>query len=201
MLQPYLIAGRIEAGCDEAGRGCLAGPVTAAAVILPADFNNDLINDSKQLTERQRERLRPVIEREAVAWAVAMVSPQEIDRINILRASITAMHRALDQLSVRPQGILVDGNRFIPYNDIPYNTIVKGDATMLSIAAASILAKTHRDEYMRQIDREFPQYGWARNKGYPTPDHRAAIAAHGACIHHRHSFQLLPQPSLFDDID
>jgi len=201
MLQPYLIAGRIEAGCDEAGRGCLAGPVTAAAVILPADFNNDLINDSKQLTERQRERLRPVIEREAVAWAVAMVSPQEIDRINILRASITAMHRALDQLSVRPQGILVDGNRFIPYHDIPYNTIVKGDATMLSIAAASILAKTHRDEYMRQIDREFPQYGWARNKGYPTPDHRAAIAAHGACIHHRHSFQLLPQPSLFDDID
>ena len=201
MLQPYLIAGRIEAGCDEAGRGCLAGPVTAAAVILPADFNNDLINDSKQLTERQRERLRPVIEREAVAWAVAMVSPQEIDRINILRASITAMHRALDQLSVRPQGILVDGNRFIPYHDIPYNTIVKGDATMLSIAAASILAKTHRDEYMRQIDREFPQYGWARNKGYPTPDHRAAIAVHGACIHHRHSFQLLPQPSLFDDID
>lgn len=201
MLQPYLIAGRIEAGCDEAGRGCLAGPVTAAAVILPADFNNDLINDSKQLTERQRERLRPVIEREAVAWAVAMVSPQEIDRINILRASITAMHRALDQLSVRPQGILVDGNRFIPYHDIPYNTIVKGDATMLSIAAASILAKTHRDEYMRQIDREFPQYGWARNKGYPTPDHRAAIAAHGASIHHRHSFQLLPQPSLFDDID
>ncbi len=201
MLQPYLIAGRIEAGCDEAGRGCLAGPVTAAAVILPADFHNDLINDSKQLTERQRERLRPIIEREAVTWAVAMVSPQEIDRINILRASITAMHRALDQLTVRPEGILVDGNRFIPYHDIPHTTIIKGDATMLSIAAASILAKTHRDEYMRLLDREFPQYGWANNKGYPTADHRAAIAQHGPTIHHRHSFQLLPQPSLFDGID
>ena len=201
MLQPYLIAGRIEAGCDEAGRGCLAGPVTAAAVILPADFHDDLINDSKQLTERQRERLRPIIEREAVAWAVAMVSPQEIDRINILKASITAMHRALDQLTVRPEGILVDGNRFFPYHNIPHTTIIKGDATMLSIAAASILAKTHRDEYMRLLDREFPQYGWANNKGYPTADHRAAIAQHGPTIHHRHSFQLLPQPSLFDGID
>lgn len=201
MLQPYLIAGRIEAGCDEAGRGCLAGPVTAAAVILPADFHDDLINDSKQLTERQRERLRPIIEREAVAWAVAMVSPQEIDRINILKASITAMHRALDQLTVRPEGILVDGNRFFPYHNIPHTTIIKGDATMLSIAAASILAKTHRDELMRQLDREFPQYGWASNKGYPTADHRAAIAQHGPTIHHRRSFQLLPQPSLFDGID
>ncbi len=196
-----MIAGRIEAGCDEAGRGCLAGPVTAAAVILPADFTSDMINDSKQLTERQRERLRPVIEREAIAWAVAMVSPEEIDRINILRASITAMHRALDQLAVRPEGILVDGNRFYPYHDIPHTTIVKGDGKMLSIAAASILAKTHRDELMRRLDTEFPQYGWARNKGYPTPDHRAAIAAHGITPYHRKTFQLLPQPTLFDGMD
>ena len=201
MLQHYLIAGRVEAGCDEAGRGCLAGPVTAAAVILPPDFSNDMINDSKQLTERQRELLRPVIEREALAWAVAMVSPQEIDRINILRASIMAMHRALDQLAVRPEGILVDGNRFFPYHDIPHTTIIKGDGKMLSIAAASILAKTHRDEYMRQLDKEYPQYGWARNKGYPTPDHRAAIARHGVSPYHRRTFQLLPQPTLFDSID
>ena len=201
MLQQYLIAGRVEAGCDEAGRGCLAGPVTAAAVILPPDFHNDLINDSKQLTERQREHLRPVIEREALAWAVAMVSPQEIDRINILRASITAMHRALDQLSIRPEGILVDGNRFFPYHDIPHTTIVKGYGKMLCIAAASILAKTHRDELMRRLDAEFPQYGWARNKGYPTPDHRAAIAQYGVSPHHRRTFQLLPQPTLFDNLD
>ena len=201
MLEPYLIAGRVEAGCDEAGRGCLAGPVTAAAVILPPDFHNDMINDSKQLSERQRELLRPVIEREAVSWAVAMVSPQEIDRINILRASITAMHRALDQLAVRPQGILVDGNRFYPYHDIPHTTIVKGDGKMMCIAAASILAKTHRDELMRQLDKDYPQYGWARNKGYPTPDHRAAIAHYGPSPHHRRTFQLLPQPTLFDGID
>jgi len=198
MLQPFLIAGRLEAGCDEAGRGCLAGPVTAAAVILPPDFANDLLNDSKQLTERQRDLLRPVIEREALAWAVAMVSPQEIDRINILRASITAMHRALDQLALRPEAILVDGNRFYPYHDIPHTTIVKGDGKLMSIAAASILAKTHRDEFMRRLDEEFPQYGWARNKGYPTPDHRAAIATHGVSPHHRRTFQLLPQPTLFD---
>ena len=198
MLQSFLIAGRVEAGCDEAGRGCLAGPVTAAAVILPPDFSNELLNDSKQLTERQRDRLRPIIEREAVAWAVAMVSPQEIDRMNILRASITAMHRALDQLLVRPEAILVDGNRFYPYHDIPHTTIVKGDGKLMSIAAASVLAKTHRDELMRQLDEEFPQYGWAKNKGYPTPDHRAAIAAHGVSPHHRRTFQLLPQPTLFD---
>ena len=198
MLQSFLIAGRVEAGCDEAGRGCLAGPVTAAAVILPPDFSNELLNDSKQLTERQRDRLRPIIEREAVAWAVAMVSPQEIDRMNILRASITAMHRALDQLLVRPEAILVDGNRFYPYHDIPHTTIVKGDGKLMSIAAASVLAKTHRDELMRRLDEEFPQYGWAKNKGYPTPDHRAAIAAHGVSPHHRRTFQLLPQPSLFD---
>ena len=172
MLQAFLIAGRIEAGCDEAGRGCLAGPVTAAAVILPPDFHDDLINDSKQLTERQREQLRPIIEREAVAWAVAMVSPQEIDR----------------------------GNRFFPFFYIPHTTIVKGDGKMLSLAAASILAKTHRDELMCQLDAEFPQYGWARNKGYPTPDHRAAIAQYGATPYHRHTFQLLPQPTLFDNL-
>ena len=201
MLQAYLIAGRVEAGCDEAGRGCLAGPVTAAAVILAPDFHNDLINDSKQLTERQRERRRPSIEREAVAWAVAMVSPQEIDRINILRASITAMHRALDQLAVRPEAILVDGNRFFPYQDIPHTTIIKGDSKMLSIAAASILAKTHRDELMRRLDQEYPQYGWSRNKGYPTPDHRAAIAQYGATPYHRNSFQLLPHPTLFDNVE
>ena len=198
MLQSFLIAGRVEAGCDEAGRGCLAGPVTAAAVILPPDFSNELLNDSKQLTERQRDRLRPIIEREAVAWAVAMVSPQEIDRMNILRASITAMHRALDQLLVRPEAILVDGNRFYPYHDIPHTTIVKGDGKLMSIAAASVLAKTHRDELMRRLDEEFPQYGWAKNKGYPTSDHRAAIAAHGVSPHHRRTFQLLPQPTLFD---
>ena len=200
MLQQYLIEGRIEAGCDEAGRGCLAGPVTAAAVILPAGWSHEFINDSKQLTERQREALRPIIEREALAWAVAMVSPQEIDRINILKASITAMHRAIDQLTVRPEALLIDGNRFYKYQDIPHTTIVKGDGKMLSIAAASILAKTHRDEYMRRIAQDYPQYGWDGNKGYPTPAHRAAIAAHGTTPHHRMTFQLLPQPTLFDGV-
>lgn len=199
MLQPFMVAGRIEAGCDEAGRGCLAGPVTAAAVILPPDFNNELLNDSKQLTERQRDLLRPIIEREAVAWAVAMVDAREIDRINILNASITAMHRAIDQLKVRPEALLIDGNRFRAYKDIPHTTIVKGDGKMMSIAAASVLAKTHRDEFMRQLSVEYPLYGWDRNKGYPTRDHRAAIATHGVTPYHRMSFQLLEQPSLFDD--
>ncbi len=201
MLQPYLVEGRIEAGCDEAGRGCLAGPVTAAAVILPPDFHNELLNDSKQLTERQRDKLRPIIESEAVEWAVAMVSPKEIDRINILRASITAMHRAIDALTVRPEALLIDGNRFYPYHDIPHTTIVKGDGKMMSIAAASVLAKTHRDEFMRNLATEFPQYGWDRNKGYPTRDHRAAIAAYGPTQHHRMTFQLLEQPTLFDGLD
>lgn len=200
MLERYLVAGRIEAGCDEAGRGCLAGPVTAAAVILPAEFANELINDSKQLSERQREQLRPVIEREAVAWAVAHVSPAEIDRINILNASIMAMHRAIDQLAVRPEALLIDGNRFRPYPGIPHTTIIKGDGKMLSIAAASILAKTHRDELMRQLAQEFPGYGWEGNKGYPTREHRDAIRRLGITPHHRHSFALLPQPSLFDEI-
>lgn len=198
MLQQFLIDGRIEAGCDEAGRGCLAGPVTAAAVILPPHFSNDLINDSKQLTEHQRDALRPIIEREAVAWAVAMIDPAEIDRINILNASILAMHRAIDQLNVRPEALLIDGNRFKPYPGIPHTTIVKGDSKMMCIAAASILAKTHRDEYMRRIASEYPQYGWDKNKGYPTRDHRAAIAEFGTSPYHRISFRLLKQPSLFD---
>ena len=174
-LQRFLVEGRIEAGCDEAGRGPLVGPVTAAAVILPPDFHNDIINDSKQLTERKRNLLRPVIEEQALAWAVAHVWPEEIDRINILNASILAMHRALDQLKVRPEFVLVDGNKFKPYGDTPYQTIVKGDGKMMSIAAASILAKTHRDEYMRRIAEEYPQYGWDHNMGYPTKEHYAAI--------------------------
>ena len=181
----------IEAGCDEAGRGCLAGPVFAAAVILPDNFENQLLNDSKQLTERQREMLRPIIERESVAWAVAQVSPHEIDEINILNASILAMHRAIDALAVRPEHLIIDGNRFKPYRDIPHQTIVKGDGKYLSIAAASVLAKTHRDEYMRHLDTQFPHYGWRDNKGYPTAAHRAAIAQYGTTPHHRLTFQLL----------
>lgn len=201
MLQPFLIEGRIEAGCDEAGRGCLAGPVTAAAVILPHNFSCDKLNDSKQLSERERERLRPIIEREALAWAVATVSPKEIDRINILEASFLAMHRAIDQLAVRPEALLIDGNRFRPYPGIPHTTIVKGDGKMMSIAAASILAKTHRDELMRRLAADYPQYGWAKNKGYPTREHRAAIAAYGTTPYHRLTFQLLEQPTLFDSVD
>lgn len=198
MLKQFLEEGRIEAGCDEAGRGCLAGPVTAAAVILPPDFSNDMLNDSKQLTEHQRNLLRPIIESEALAWAVEFVSPQEIDEINILRASFTAMHRAIDRLTIRPEALLIDGNRFIPYPNIPHTCIVKGDGKMMSIAAASVLAKTHRDEYMRRIAQEFPQYGWEGNKGYPTKAHRAAIAQYGTSPYHRMTFQLLdPQLSLF----
>ena len=180
-----------EAGCDEAGRGCLAGPVFAAAVILPPDFSNDRLNDSKQLTEKQRYQLRDVIMREAVAYAVAKLDAPQIDEINILNASIKSMHLALDQLAVRPEFIIVDGNRFKPYNGIKYQTIVKGDGKYLSIAAASVLAKTFRDDFMVQIDREFPQYNWAKNKGYPTADHRAAIAKYGATPYHRRSFRLL----------
>jgi len=198
MLLPYLQEGRVEAGCDEAGRGCLAGPVCAAAVILPQDFHNDLLNDSKQLTEHQRDTLRPIIEREALAWAVAMVSAEEIDSLNILRASITAMHRALDALSLTPEHILVDGNRFYRYRDIPHTTIVKGDGKYMSIAAASVLAKTHRDELMRTLHEQFPQYDWLKNKGYPTAAHRAAIAQYGITPYHRRTFQLLPRPTLFD---
>lgn len=180
-----------EAGCDEAGRGCLAGPVFAAAVILPPDFSNDRLNDSKQLTEKQRYQLRDVIMREAMAYAVAKLDAPQIDEINILNASIKSMHLALDQLAVRPEFIIVDGNRFKPYNGIKYQTIVKGDGKYLSIAAASVLAKTFRDDFMVQIDREFPQYNWAKNKGYPTADHRAAIAKYGPTPYHRRSFRLL----------
>ena len=191
MLKPYRTEGVIEAGCDEAGRGCLAGDVYAAAVILPPDFENELLNDSKQLTEAQRYRLRKVIEKEAIAWAVGIVTAEEIDKINILRASILAMHRAVDSLKVRPQHLLIDGNKFSPYPGIPHNTVIKGDATYMSIAAASILAKTYRDDYMQAIAREYPMYDWQSNKGYPTAKHRAAIREHGVSPHHRLSFNLL----------
>ncbi len=198
MLPPCHIPGRFEAGTDEAGRGCLAGPVFAAAVILPDDFANDLINDSKKLNERRREELRPIIEREAVAWGVGIVTESEIDSINILNASILAMHRALDALSTRPGAVIVDGNRFKPYGDLPWATFVKGDGKYANIAAASILAKTHRDSYMRRIAAEYPAYGWEVNKGYPTKAHRRAIAEYGPTPYHRMSFTLLdPQLTLF----
>lgn len=188
----------LEAGCDEAGRGCLAGAVYAAAVILPVGYEHPLLNDSKQLSEKQRYALRPVIERDAIAWAVARVEPQEIDRINILNASILAMHRAIEQLGVAPQHLIVDGNRFKPYRGIPYDCVVKGDGKYLSIAAASVLAKTYRDDYMMQLHDLYPQYGWDKNKGYPTRDHREAIARYGAAPCHRMSFRLLDrQLSLF----
>ncbi|MCI9607646.1 MAG: ribonuclease HII [Muribaculaceae bacterium] len=191
-LPACYLSGVHEAGCDEAGRGCLAGAVYAAAVILPDDFSHPLLNDSKQLTEKQRQSLRPVIESNAIAWAVATVSAQEIDEINILRASILAMHRALDALTTRPQHIIVDGNRFSPYADIPHLTIVKGDGKYANIAAASVLAKTHRDEAMTLLAEQYPQYGWDVNKGYPTVAHRAAIAQYGPSPLHRISFKLLP---------
>ena len=191
MLKNNYYIGKVEAGCDEAGRGCLAGSVYAAAVILPDDYQNDLLNDSKQLTEKRRYQLREIIERDAVAWAVGIVTPEEIDKINILNASILAMHRALDQLKVRPEAIIVDGNRFKPYNNIPYTTIVKGDGKYLSIAAASILAKTYRDDYMNQLAEEYPQYDWLSNKGYPTKKHRDAIRQYGITPYHRKSYNLL----------
>ncbi|WP_303408125.1 ribonuclease HII, partial [uncultured Muribaculum sp.] len=184
------------AGCDEAGRGCLAGSVYAAAVILPDDFHHPLLNDSKQLTEARREKLRPIIEAEAVAWAVGIVTPEEIDHINILRASILAMHRAIDALSIKPGAIIIDGNRFSAYGDIPFQTFVKGDGRFGNIAAASILAKTHRDEYMRNLHEQYPQYGWNVNKGYPTRAHRAAIAEYGPTPYHRMTFRLLDPQQL-----
>ena len=199
MLLPYLNKDIIEAGCDEAGRGCLAGAVYAAAVILPSDFHNELLNDSKQLTERQRYQLREVIEREALAWAVGIVTPEEIDKINILNASFLAMHRAVDQLKVRPEHLLIDGNRFKKYQDLPHTTVVKGDGKYLSIAAASILAKTYRDDYMNALHQEYPFYDWNKNKGYPTKKHRAAIRERGTTPYHRMTFNLLgedPQLSL-----
>ena len=178
----------MEAGCDEAGRGCLSGPVCCAAVVLPPDFSNDLLNDSKQLTAKQRERLRPIIEREALAWGVVMVEPEEIDRINILNASITGMQRALDALGVVPEHVIVDGNRFRPWRDVPYHTVVKGDATYMSIAAASVLAKTHRDELMIRLAADYPGYGWERNMGYPTKEHLEALLRLGLTPHHRKSY-------------
>lgn len=200
MLQPYLEQGRIEAGCDEAGRGCLAGPVFAAAVILPEGYCNELLNDSKKLSEHRRDELRTIVERDALAWAVGVVTAEEIDHINILNASFLAMHRAIDALSVRPEHLLIDGNRFKPYRDIPHTCIVKGDGKMMSIAAASILAKTHRDEFMARIHEEFPQYAWNINKGYPTKAHRATISQYGPSPYHRKSFRLLDtQLSLFDN--
>ena len=191
MLLSHYYEGKIEAGCDEAGRGCLAGSVYAAAVILPEDYQNELLNDSKQLTEKKRYQLREIIERDAVAWAVGIVTPEEIDKINILNASILAMHRALDQLKVRPEAVIVDGNRFKKYKDLPHTTIVKGDGKYLAIAAASILAKTYRDDYMNELATEYPQYDWLSNKGYPTKTHREAIKQFGITPYHRKSYNLL----------
>ena len=199
MLATHYYEGKIEAGCDEAGRGCLAGSVYAAAVILPDGYENPLLNDSKQLTEKRRYELREQIERDAVAWAVGIVTPEDIDKINILNASILAMHRALDQLKVRPEAIIVDGNRFKPYHsvvdgspvNIPHTTIVKGDGKYMAIAAASILAKTYRDDYMNQLAEEYPQYDWQKNKGYPTKKHREAIRLYGTTPYHRMSYNLL----------
>ena len=201
MLKSHYYEGMIEAGCDEAGRGCLAGSVYAAAVILPDDYQNDLLNDSKQLTEKRRYQLREIIERDAIAWAVGIVTPEEIDKINILNASILAMHRAIDQLKVRPEAIIVDGNRFKKYKDLPHTTIVKGDGKYLSIAAASILAKTYRDDYMNQLAKEYPQYDWLSNKGYPTKKHREAIKQYGITPYHRKSYNLLGDGQLSLDFE
>ena len=199
MLASHYYEGKVEAGCDEAGRGCLAGSVYAPAVILPEDYQNELLNDSKQLTEKKRYQLREIIERDAVAWAVGIVTPEEIDKINILNASILAMHRALDQLKVRPEAVIVDGNRFKKYKDLPHTTIVKGDGKYLSIAAASILAKTYRDDYMNKLAEEYPQYDWLSNKGYPTKKHREAIRQFGITPYHRKSYNLLGDGQLSFD--
>lgn len=196
MLLPFLRKNIIEAGCDEAGRGCLAGGVYAAAVIFPQDYRNEWLNDSKKLTERRRYELREVIEKEALAWGIGVVSPEEIDEINILNASFLAMHLAINQLAILPEHLLIDGNRFTPYKEVSYTTIVKGDGKYLSIAAASILAKTYRDDYMKEIDKEYPVYHWKKNKGYPTVEHRAAIAQYGVSPYHRKSFNLLGDSQL-----
>lgn len=199
MLKSHYYESLIEAGCDEAGRGCLAGSVYAAAVILPPDYQNELLNDSKKLTAKKRYALREEIERDAISWAVGIVTPEEIDKINILNASFLAMHRALDQLSVRPEAVIVDGNRFKPYQDLPSTTIVKGDGKYLSIAAASILAKTYRDDYMLSLAEEYPQYDWQSNMGYPTKKHRQAIREHGITPYHRKSYNLLGDGQLSFD--
>jgi ribonuclease HII len=199
-LLSYFNENGIEAGCDEAGRGCLAGPVVAAAVILPKDFHHPLLNDSKQLTERQRQVLRPIIESESLAFAVSFLTPAEIDNLNILKASLIGMHRAVDQLSIRPDRLLIDGNRFIPYPEIEHVCIIKGDSIYKSIAAASVLAKTYRDDFMTVLDEEFPVYNWKKNKGYPTQEHRVGIQKFGESPHHRRTFRLLKddQMRLFD---
>jgi ribonuclease HII len=193
MLAPFYLEDVLEAGLDEAGRGCYAGPVAAAAVILPKDFHHPLLNDSKKLTAAQRNLLRPIIEKEAISFGVSLVSHEEIDRINILKASFWAMHQAIDQLKKKPGLLLIDGNRFTPYKKIPHQCFVKGDGRFASIAAASILAKTYRDELMLQLHAEFPHYHWDKNKGYGTAAHRKAIATHGLCAYHRKSFKLLPE--------
>ncbi len=192
MLLPFFDKDEVEAGCDEAGRGCLAGPVYAAAVILPVDFKNELLNDSKKLSEKQRNKLRPIIEQEAIAWAVGKLDPVEIDQYNILWSSFHAMHRAIDELKTIPTSLLIDGNRFLQYEDTPHHCIIQGDGKYLSIAAASVLAKTYRDEYMEKIAEEYPEYSWKKNKGYPTKAHREAIRQHGATRYHRKTFRLLP---------
>lgn len=199
-LLPFYDASKIEAGCDEAGRGCLAGPVVAASVILPKDFHHPFLNDSKQLSEKKRDLLRPIIEKEAITYAVSSVSAEEIDEINILKASFLGMHRAVDQLTVKPDLLLIDGNRFVPYPNIPHICIIKGDGKYLNIAAASILAKTYRDEYMQALHRQYPEYDWTNNKGYPTEKHRIAIKENGPTPFHRQSFTLIgaEQLSLFD---
>jgi ribonuclease HII len=199
LLKSFYDPVHLEAGCDEAGRGAFAGPVFAAAVILPATFSHPLLNDSKLLKAAQREQLRPLVEQEALAWAVAMVEEEEIDRINILQASMKAMHLAVEQLSLQPSLLLIDGNYFVPYRQIPHKCFIKGDGTYASIAAASILAKTHRDAYMQQLHTAFPQYGWQSNKGYGTIAHRTSIAEHGLCRHHRKSFRLLPDAATGED--
>lgn len=201
MLEPWLHIDLLEAGCDEAGRGCLAGAVYAAAVILPKDFRHELLNDSKQLSEKMRYRLRPIIQEHALAWAVGVVSPGEIDKVNILNASFLAMHRAVDQLMLRPEHLLIDGNRFKPYPQIPHTTIIKGDGKYLSISAASILAKTYRDDYMDALHKEYPVYEWSRNKGYPTKKHRLAIAEYGHSPYHRLTFNLLGDGQLSLDFE
>ena len=193
MLHPKFSSFSLEVGTDEAGRGCLAGPVVAAAVILPPDFSHAFLDDSKQLSEKKRQELRPIIEENAISFAVSFVMQDEIDEINILQASITAMHRAIDGLKIIPEFIIVDGNKFRKYQQIPHQTIVEGDSKYLSIAAASILAKTYRDDYMKKIHQEFPAYFWSKNKGYPTVEHRNSIREFGATIHHRKSFKLLPE--------
>jgi len=196
MLLSHYYKGLVEAGCDEAGRGCLAGSVYAAAVILPEDYHNDMLNDSKKLTARQRYALRTEIERDAVSWAIGIVTAKEIDEINILRASILAMHRAVDGLKVRPEALIIDGNRFSPYQNLPYTTIVKGDGKYLAIAAASVLAKTYRDDYMQELHKEYPYYGWDHNAGYPTKEHRQGIEEYGTSPYHRKTFTLLPPRQL-----